>query len=118
MTADKTMISIGGNTGSVDTFVGVDMEDVTGGVLDSTTLLEGNNLLCLSFEIVKTLAPNILSNIFSTIAGPLDTLTDALGVDILNLTCPAFGDLTMGGKSLLAGLDDKFPGANKAGNAL
>lgn len=86
--------------------------------MNALTLLEGNNLLCFTFEVVKTVAPNILSNIFSTLAGPLGMLTDALGVDVLNLTCPAFGDLTMGGKSLFAGLEDKFPGAKKAGSVL
>lgn len=113
--------SIGGNTGTVNSFVGVDLADITGGVLNAATLLEGNNLLCFAFEVVKTLAPNILSSILSTVAtvaAPLEMLTDALGLDILNLTCPAFEDMTMGGTSLLAGLEDRFPGAKEAGNVL
>lgn len=40
--------SIGGNTGTVDSFTGVDIADLTGGVLNAATLLEDNNLLCFA----------------------------------------------------------------------
>lgn len=104
--------SIGGNTGSVNTFVGVDLGDVTGGLLDATSLLEGNNLLCFTFEVVKTLTPSILSNLFATVAGPLEMITDAVGAAILNMSCPAFADMTFDGQPLLDGLLGFFPGAN------
>lgn len=112
------MTSIGGNTGTVNSFTGLDLADVTGGVLNAATLLEGNNLICFVSEVLKTVAPNILSNILTTVTAPLEMLIDALGLDILNLTCPAFEDMTMGGKSLFEGLEDVFPGAKLAGNVL
>lgn len=40
--------SIGGNTGTVDSFTGVDFADVTGGVFNSETLLKDNNLFCFA----------------------------------------------------------------------
>jgi hypothetical protein len=40
--------SVGGNTGTVDTFTGVDIADLTGGVLNAATLLESNNLFCFA----------------------------------------------------------------------
>lgn len=110
--------SIGGNTGTVNSFVGVDTSDITGGVLSATDLLEGNNLLCFTFEIVKTFSPSILSNLLTTVAGPLEMLTDAIGSALLSISCPAFGDMTLGGKPLLEGLEDKFPGAARSGSAL
>lgn len=110
--------SIGGNTGSVNSFVGVDLGDVTGGLLDATKLLEGNNLLCFTFEVVKTLTPSILSNLFETIAGPLELITDAIGAAILNMSCPAFEDMTFEGKPLLNGLLDLFPGASNSQSPL
>lgn len=116
LTATKN--SIGGNTGSVNSFVGVDFSDITGGVLDSTNLLENNNLLCFSFEVVRTFAPGMLSNVYSTVAGPLEMLMDALRSTILDTSCPAFQDMTMGGKPLNEGLQDRFPGAKKSGHAL
>lgn len=36
--------SIGGNTGTVNSFTGVDLGDTTGGVYNAQTLFEGNNL--------------------------------------------------------------------------
>lgn len=110
--------SIGGNTGTVDSFVGVDLTDVTGGILDATNLLQGNNLLCFTFEVVKTFSPSILSNILATIAAPLETLTNAIGSGLLDISCPAFDDMTLGGKPLLQGLQELFPGAALSGTAM
>lgn len=110
--------SIGGNVGSVNSFTGVDLGDLTGGVLNAAKLLEGNNLLCLVFEVVKTLAPNSLSTLFSTIEAPLQLILDALGTALLNISCPAFEDLTVGGTPLQDALGGLFPGANASSSAL
>ncbi|GKT54633.1 oxidase [Colletotrichum tofieldiae] len=103
--------SIGGNMGEVNSFAGVDLGDLTGGVLSLTKLLQGNNLLCFVFEVLKTASPNSLSTIFSIIQKPLSMITDTLGVAMLNLACPAFKDMTVGGKSLDEGLKAQYPGA-------
>ncbi|KAM5349278.1 hypothetical protein ACJ41O_005785 [Fusarium nematophilum] len=103
--------SIGGNMGKVNSYAGVDLSDVTGGVLNLTKLLEGNNLLCFVFEVIKTVAPNSLSTLFTIIRVPLKLVTDALGAALLDLTCPAFEDLTVGGKSFEEGIQLQFPGA-------
>lgn len=97
--------------GRVNSYAGVDVVDVTGGVLNLTKLLEGNNLLCFVFQVVKTVAPNSLSTLFKIIEVPLKLVTDTLGAAILDLACPAFKDLTVGGKSLEEGIQDQFPGA-------
>lgn len=104
--------------GAVNTYAGVDPSDVTGGVLNLTELLQSNNLLCFVFEIVKTVSPNSLSTLFSIIQVPLDLITDALGASILNLGCPAFNDMTVGGKSFEKGIKSQFPGAKWSGNVL
>ncbi|KAJ3804494.1 Chloroperoxidase, partial [Lentinula aff. lateritia] len=46
--AHPQFLSIGGNTGQVNTFTGVDVADLTGGVYNAATLLEGNNFQCFS----------------------------------------------------------------------
>ncbi|KAJ4312889.1 hypothetical protein N0V84_009698 [Fusarium piperis] len=112
------LISIGGNLGEVNSYAGVDLSDLTGGVLNLTKLLEGNNLLCFVFQIVKTVAPNSLSTLFRIIEVPLKLLTDALGAAILDLACPAFKDLTIGGKSFEEGIQDQFPGAELGDSVL
>ncbi|KAH7136931.1 oxidase [Dactylonectria estremocensis] len=110
--------SIGGNLGSVNSYAGVNPRDITGGVLTLTKLLEGNNLLCFVFEIVKTVSPNSLSTLFSIIKVPLKLITDTLGAAVLDLACPAFDDMTVGGKTFEEGITSQFPGAEWSGNVL
>ncbi|KAJ5506006.1 Chloroperoxidase [Penicillium expansum] len=110
--------SIGGNMGKVDSFAGVDLGDVTGGVLNLAGLLKDNNLLCFVTEVLKFASPNALSGIYSTVAKPLEFVTNILAVPLLNLTCPAFQDLQMGGKPLWEALQDTFPGALKSKRSL
>jgi hypothetical protein len=110
--------SVGGNLGKVNSFAGLDMEDITGGVLNSASLLEGNNLACFTLEVVKTFAPNSLSTLFKTLQVPLQILDNALLGPLLDLSCPDFKDLTLGGTDLLSGLLATYPGAQKSGFAL
>lgn len=110
--------SIGGNTGKVNTFTGVDLGDVTGGVFNVQTLLQSNNLMCFVFEVVKTLAPNMLSPLFTVLDIPLKMITDTLEAPLLNFTCPALADLTVGGNSFEEGIKNMFPGATRSGSVL
>lgn len=104
--------------GEVNSFAGVDLSDLTGGVLNLTKILEGNNLLCFVFEILKTASPNALSTIFSILDVPLRLVTDTVGAAILNLRCPAFKDMMVGGKSFDEGIKSKYPGARLSENVL
>jgi len=105
------ILNIGGNTGTVNSFTGLDLSNVTSGVYNIDTLLEGNNLLCFAFEVVKFVAPGSLSSIFETIDVPLQLLTDALAQPILDLDCPALDDLEVGGENFFTGVQDLYPGA-------
>ncbi|KAJ5095070.1 hypothetical protein N7532_007361 [Penicillium argentinense] len=109
--------SIGGNLGKVNSFAGLDPGDLTGGVFNLTNLLEGNNLLCFVFEVLKFASPNALSGIYKTLAEPLEFVTNVLAEPLLNVTCPAFEDLQMGGKPIWEALQNDFPGALKSGRA-
>ncbi|KAG9664922.1 Cloroperoxidase, partial [Aureobasidium melanogenum] len=111
------LASIGGNLGTVDSFAGLDLEDITGGVLNATSLLEENNLVCFVLEIVKAFSPDSLSSLFKTLEVPLKLVTDAVLDPLLSLNCPAFKDMTMDGTDLLSGLLGKYPGARKSGVA-
>jgi hypothetical protein len=102
--------------GKVDSFIGLDFTDITGGVLDATSILEGNGLICFVLEVVKTFAPNSLSTLFKTLATPLELVTETVAVPILSLACPEFEDLKASGTDLWAKLIE-FPGAAKAGAA-
>jgi len=109
--------SVGGNLGRVNSFAGVDVQDVTGGVLNSARLLQGNNLVCLALEAVKTFAPNSLSSLFKVLEIPLGLVNDAVLGPLLSLDCPVFRDLTMDGTDLLAALLRTYPGAGRSGVA-
>ncbi|CAE6528452.1 unnamed protein product, partial [Rhizoctonia solani] len=66
-------LSIGGNTGKVNSFAGVNIGDITGGVYNSVNLLEGNNLVCFAFQAAQQAMPDVLKGI-------LGDLTTALGL--------------------------------------
>ena len=110
--------SIGGNLGSVNSFAGVDVSGVTNGVLNAADLLKNNNLLCFVFEVLKTVSPDALTNIYSTVSAPLELVMSLIATSLLNLTCPAFEDMTYSGQPLWKGLQEAFPGAGWAQAAL
>lgn len=110
--------SVGGNTGKVNSFTGLNLQNITGGVLNSASLLENNNLLCFSFEVLKTFLPNSLSGLLKTLETPINLVTDTLAAPILSLSCPAWKDLTAGGQPLWDAIQENFPGALKAGSSL
>ncbi|KAI0486736.1 Chloroperoxidase [Xylaria cf. heliscus] len=112
------LLSIGGNQGEVNTFAGVNIGDITGGVLNATTLLEGNNLLCFALTALKTFVPNSLSTVLKLVEPPLELINDVLVTPLLSLSCPAFKDLTLGGEDLWSALLDRYPGAQQSGMAL
>ncbi|KAI0460596.1 Chloroperoxidase [Xylaria acuta] len=112
------LLSIGGNQGQVNTFAGVNIADLTGGVLNAATLLQGNNLICFSLTALKTFAPNSLSTVVQLLGPALKLVNDVLVNPLLNLSCPAFKDLTLGGKDLYSALLDRYPGAKQSNMAL
>jgi hypothetical protein len=114
----NTLSSIGGNTGTVDSFSGLDLHNITGGLLNSSSLLEKNNLVCFVFQLLKTFLPNSLSPILSTLEVPINMVTNALAAPILSLACPAWNDVTEGGEPLWDTIQDSFAGARKAGSSL
>lgn len=71
----------GSNTGTTNSFTGVDVANLTGGIFNSGSLLQGNNLACLVFQLSAQAKPDI-------ILGALTQLTNAVGKIIGNLGCP------------------------------
>lgn len=110
--------SIGGNTGTVNSFTGIDIHDLSGGVLNASTLLQNNNLLCLVFEVLKFSSPDALSGLYKTLGEPLRLITDSIAAPLLALSCPAFEELQMGGQPFWAAALKAFPGAAKSKSAL
>jgi hypothetical protein len=96
-------LKIGGNTGTPNSFTGVSVEDLTGGVFNAANLFEGNNFACFAFGLVQQGLPAFLK-------GPLGAINNATGFvgQYLNpitsaLNCPELGQYDQG-------LFNSFPG--------
>ncbi|KAG8687874.1 hypothetical protein FRC09_013226 [Ceratobasidium sp. 395] len=72
-------LSLGGNTGTVNSFAGVNVGDITGGVYNSANLLQGNNMICFAFQAAQQTMPDVLKGI-------LGDLTSALGLWAAKIT--------------------------------
>ncbi|KAI1741822.1 hypothetical protein F4680DRAFT_63304 [Xylaria scruposa] len=96
-------LSVGGNTGKVNSFVGVDPANLTEGVYNAPSLLKGNNAFCFGTELILQMAPSLLSGLYADVTEALDTLTSAVTNATQGLSCP---QLTSIDKSQLG----QFPG--------
>lgn len=81
-------LEIGGNTGKVNSFVGVDVGDLTGGVFNAGNLLQGNNLACFGYQAGIQAAPDLLKGLVSDITGAVNEITSSLGNTLNVLNCP------------------------------
>ena len=80
--------NIGGNTGKVNTFTGVDVTNLTAGVYNLETLAKGDNAACLGFRFAQQAAPDLLKGLFSSITAPLTQLDKTLSSVFSELTFP------------------------------
>ena len=98
------MAVVGGNTGEPNTFTGVNAGDLTGGVFNAESLLEGNNALCFALAAAETASPDILRGLLGNALQAISKLTDVLNPLLGTLGCP---QLAKYDKSLF----QQFPGA-------
>ncbi|KAJ7860784.1 hypothetical protein B0H13DRAFT_1900768 [Mycena leptocephala] len=84
-------VLIGGNTGEVDSFVPIDITDLTGGVYSAASLLEGNNAVCFAFQFLQLAFPDIASNLEDLVAEILQQLAET----VEPLECPEFETLDL-----------------------
>ncbi|CAE6534056.1 unnamed protein product [Rhizoctonia solani] len=82
------LLSIGGNTGKVNSFAGVDIGNITGGVYNLGNLLEGNNLVCFGFQAAQQAIPDVLKGILGDITSVLLSLVSKIGPILSGLGCP------------------------------
>jgi hypothetical protein len=97
------IVQVGGNTGTTDSFTGVNVGDLTGGVYNAQNLLQGNNLGCFAFQAAQQGIPSVLSKIVSNIGPVVDLVNKYINPVTQALNCPA---LTKFDQSLF----NQFPG--------
>ncbi|PFH63179.1 hypothetical protein XA68_17288 [Ophiocordyceps unilateralis] len=94
---------IGGNLGAVDTFTPMNITALTHGVYNETTIVEGDNNVCLSLNVQKQLMENIAAKLFPQHAS--DTATGGEKVfKVKGLICPKL-------EAIDRSLFDMYPGA-------
>ncbi|QRV75403.1 peroxidase family 2 domain protein [Ceratobasidium sp. AG-Ba] len=81
-------LSIGGNTGKVNSFAGVNVGDITGGVYNSANLLEGNNLPCFAFQAAQQAIPDVLKGALGNSTAGLGLWTTKFAPILSSLDCP------------------------------
>ena len=86
--AHPEFLAVGGNTGTPNSFVGIQPEDLTGGVFNGATLLKGNNLFCYALESTIQQTPDFLSGIFEDVAPATNKITGAITAVTNGLGCP------------------------------
>lgn len=97
------MAVVGGNTGKPNTFTGVNIADLTGGVFNAKTLLEGNNAMCFAFQFVQFATPDILDGLLGNAVLAVRKITSALDPILQSLACPQMAKYDLG-------LLSSFPG--------
>ena len=82
--------SVGGNTGKVNSFKGVDPSALTGGVINSGNILKGNNLACLAYEFQAQASPDLIKcgGAIQDILGATKKVQSAIGKTMSQLNCP------------------------------
>lgn len=97
-------LDIGGNTGKVNTFTGVDIQNLTGGLLNAATLLEGDNAICFAFQSLQNAVPDLVKDTLVGLVGALDKLDSSISSTLSTLTCPELNKFD-------TSAFDPFPGA-------
>ncbi|KAI9651258.1 hypothetical protein NHQ30_001296 [Ciborinia camelliae] len=104
---DFNFISVGGNTGKTNSFTGVNLGNLTGGVYDLQTLAKGNNATCFGFQLAKQLAPDILKGLLGDTASAVSQLGSAIDKAVGKLDCPEL-------KAIDKSQFSQYPGAKGA----
>ena len=69
-------VSVGGNTGKVNTFTGVDLGDITGGAYHTADLTNPKKFVCFFYQLTLAIVPDFLrsENLGTALAGALNLL--------------------------------------------
>lgn len=101
-------LSVGGNTGTTNSFTGVNINDLTGGVYDISTLAEGNNLQCFVFQFLEQDGPDFLVGLLENAQEALSQLQQLVSNNTAGLNCPQL-------EKIQYDQFDKYPGFTKSG---
>ncbi|GAM90122.1 hypothetical protein ANO11243_081620 [Dothideomycetidae sp. 11243] len=78
----------GGNTGTNNSYLGVNPSDLSGGVINAGNLLTGDNAFCLAYQATVESLPDMLSGLVSSVAADVAKLTASFNSAFGSLSCP------------------------------
>jgi len=78
----------GGNTGKPNSFVGLDVANLTGGVYNAQTLTQGNNFACFADQILQEGIPNFVNPGIQSLAPVTNLINQYFGPIFGGLGCP------------------------------
>lgn len=102
-------LDIGGNLGEVDTFTGIDITNLTGGIYNLETLTEGNNLACFGFEIAVQFLPDLIEGLL-TDTYAMGILGELLTNATYGLDCPQLDTIDTSQFAQFPGYADSYDG--------
>lgn len=102
--------SVGGNTGTTDSFFGVNPANLTGSVYTLDNLLEGNNLFCYGLQYTKEAMPDVLSGLFSDVKKALNVLSPVFDSAVSSLGCPQTDSIDNSQFSKFPGFTENYDG--------
>lgn len=82
------IIRFGGNTGTVNSFVGIDNGDLTRGVFNGPSLAEGNNLSCFFLQATQAGLADAAFPLVQPVGQIVGFINENLGPQIDALGCP------------------------------
>lgn len=100
---DPRLLEFGGNTGTPDSFVGVDVQDYTNGKYRAADLLKRDNLECFALQTAQTQAPDFLGSQFTDVTKATTPLSDKVVQLLAGKACPQL-------QSVNSKLFEKYPG--------
>jgi hypothetical protein len=103
------IVRIGGNTGTTNSFAGVDLTDLTGGAFNAGDLADGNNAACFLLQASMAGLPDISNPLLGAVGSVLGWATQQLGPLSSKFGCPQLATFDNQ-------LFNQFPGASYKGS--
>lgn len=86
------VISVGGNTGEVNTFTGVDLGNITGGAYQTSDLTNPTKFVCYFYQLTLAIVPDFLRSeaLGTALAGALNLLQTQIS-PLVDPSCAKIG---------------------------
>jgi hypothetical protein len=102
---NPAILKVGGNTGKINSFAGVDLGDLTGGAYNGLDLLNPDKLVCFLFRLLLAVVPDMLQG--GLLGGILNVALNLLTTTLV----PLFDPKCPGIQNWNGNLLKQFPGA-------